>query len=206
MHFAMNNRCGPQHNTHTSHTYTPSFHRSIVLFDAPTISMRTARNTVKPAYRRFRSPEDGKIILKTLFECLPRGWVRALTLPTRHRFSVILIRCFLFFFCFLSCSLFLSQFVSYSFGGGMRLKRFFALLLAAGWLMKDEVGEFVRLHIMQITNYETHSKFDGNKYFIRFLCFVCGGTRWFVCNFSVTYVVHGDDVATSLLSCASHSV
>lgn len=36
--------------------------------------MKTARNTVKPAYRRIGSHEDGEIflyILKTLFECVP---------------------------------------------------------------------------------------------------------------------------------------
>lgn len=49
---------------------------TIVLFDAPTISMETARDTVKLAYRRFESPEDGEIILKTLFECVQRARAR----------------------------------------------------------------------------------------------------------------------------------
>lgn len=75
---------------------------TIVLFDAPTISMKTARNTVKPAYRPNRIAWrwwNFIYILKTLFECVPLSWFAR---PTRHR-DLVWFWFGIFFFLPFSC-------------------------------------------------------------------------------------------------------
>lgn len=116
----------------------------------------------------------------------------------------------IFFFILLSVCLPISFRRLLGGGGGMRLKRFSALLLLK---LKDGRICVRRPHYannklrkrIRIRNSTTTTNilFD-------FLCVfrVRHSTRWFVCNFSVTYVVHGDDAAAESLSssCESHSV
>lgn len=132
------------------------------------------------------------------------------------RFSVILIR---YFFC---CCLFRVcpfpiPFALYScccsvFGGGMRLKRFFALCsfvcCVCDCVAHERWENLCDRAFMQITNYETHSKIQRRQIFYSiFVCVSCAarGVRAVICMQFFSYLC-GPRWWWQAASCASHSV